>query len=192
MKTFLISASIAVLCSGFFSSCAGNSTTGNNDLGTGDSMFVEEDTVVSQEPLSNWMYNETLDEMTDETSYLAYTISEDLAHFDFPYNGGSNLVLYLRNDPQYGKHVFIKITQGQFNTSIIDGQTIKVRFDSDKAFNVHCDGASDHSMDVLFLSGYKKLVERMKTAKTMKISVEFYNQGTHTFTFNVENLNWEH
>ena len=57
MKTFLISASIAVLCSGFFSSCAGNSTTGNNDFGTGDSMIVEEDTVVSQEPLSNWMYN---------------------------------------------------------------------------------------------------------------------------------------
>jgi hypothetical protein len=47
-------------------------------------------------------------------------------------------------------------------------------------------------MDVLFLNGYKKLVERMKTAKTMKISVEFYNQGTHTFTFNVENLEWEH
>jgi hypothetical protein len=192
MRIFLISASIAVLCSGIFSSCAGNPTTGNSEFETGDSILVVEDTVVSQEPLSNWIYNETLDEMTDDTSYLAYTISENVANFDFPYNGGSNLVLYLRNDPQYGKHVFIKITQGQFNTSIIDGQTIKVRFDSDKAFNVHCDGASDHSMDVLFLNGYKKLVDRMKTAKTMKVSVEFYNQGTHTFTFNVENLKWEH
>ena len=75
---------------------------------------------------------------------------------------------------------------------LIDGQTIKVRFDEDQAFNVKCNGPSDHSMDVLFLNGYKKVVDRLKTAKTMKVSVEFFNEGTRTFTFDVANLNWEH
>ena len=146
----------------------------------------------NDEPKSKWEYSESVDEMTDKKSYLAYIVSENEVDFEFPYNGGSNLLLYLRNDPQYGQNVYIKITKGQFNMDLLDGQTIKVRFDEDQAFNVKCSGPSDHSMDVLFLNGYKKVVDRLKTAKTMKVSVEFFNEGTRTFTFDVANLNWEH
>ena len=151
---------------------------------------VEE--IKNNEPTTKWEYNETVDEMTDKTTYIARVISENEVDFEFPYSGGSKLFLFLRNDPQYGKDVFIKISKGQFNSSILDGQKIKVRFDEDKAFDVNCNTPSDHSSDVLFLTGYRKIVDRLKTAKTMKISVEFFNEGKRTFTFDVKDLKWEH
>ncbi len=140
---------------------------------------------------SNWEYNEIPDEMTDDTTYLAHVVSENAVDFDFPYDGGSTLMLTVRKSPQYGSDIYIKISKGQFNSGIY-GQKIKMRFDENKAFDLNCKTASDGSSDLLFLTNFKKLLPQLKQSKTLKISCEFWNEGTRTFSFNIEGLKWEH
>ena len=191
MKKVLLYTLAVIFILGLIGACFGESETETTSSGTSDSAVAATEKVKNDEPKSKWEYSESVDEMTDKKSYLAYIVSENEVDFEFPYNGGSRLIFTLRNSPQYGKDAFIRITKGQF-ISGINGQNIKVRFDEDQAFNVHCNEASDYSTDILFLNNYKKIAERLKTAKTMKINVEFYNEGTRTFTFDVENLKWEH
>lgn len=140
---------------------------------------------------TDWVYNETIDEMTDKASYTASVVSENSVDFDFPYQGGSTLQFTLRDDPQYGHDAYIRISSGQFNTSF-NGTKIKIRIDSNDAMTFNCNEASDGSQDILFLKGYERIVKALKDAKTMKISAEFFSEGTRTFTFNVEGLEWNH
>lgn len=165
-----------------------------------ESAAIEEETVaivdtleepVSAEPASSWRYFEEVDEMTDKTAYFASVTSKEAAYFDFPYEGGSYLTLTVRKSPKFGNDVYIRISQGQFKTGY-DGTTIKVRFDDEPQFSVSCNEASDGSSDILFLNGFNKLVGKLKNHKTMKINAEFYQEGNHTFTFDIENFEWAH
>lgn len=159
----------------------------------GDSTaFVDTlDAPVSAEPASSWRYFEEVDEMTDKTAYFASVTSDDAAYFDFPYDGGSYLTLTVRKSPKFGNDVYIRISKGQFKTDY-DGTTIKVRFDDEPQFSVSCNEASDGSSDLLFLTGFNKLVGKLKNHKTMRINAEFYQEGNHTFTFDIENFEWTH
>lgn len=170
--------------------CACGGTTNENSDGGAPTDSVQP-AVEVKEAESNWEYSEYPDEMSDDTTYLASVVSENSVDFDFPYDGGSTLTLTVRKSPQYGSDIYIKISKGQFNSGIY-GQKIKVRFDESKAFDVNCRTASDGSSDLLFLTNYKKLVKQLKDAKVLKVSCEFWNEGTRTFTFNVEGLKWEH
>lgn len=165
-----------------------------------ESVAVEEDSTafvdtlsapVTTEPASSWKYFEDVDEMTDKTAYFASVTSKEAAYFDFPYEGGSYLTLTVRKSPKFGNDVYIRISQGQFKTAY-DGTTIKVRFDDEPQFSVSCNEASDGSSDILFLTGFNKLVGKLKNHKTMKINAEFYQEGNHTFTFDIENFEWAH
>lgn len=168
--------------------CGGASSDNSaGDVAT-DSVMTQVD---EKETESNWEYSEYPDEMSDDTTYLASVVSENSVDFDFPYDGGSTLTLTVRKSPQYGSDIYIKISKGQFNSGIY-GQKIKVRFDENKAFDVNCRTASDGSSDLLFLTNYKKLIAQLKQSKTLKVSCEFWNEGTRTFTFNIEGLKWEH
>lgn len=169
-----------------FASCGdSSSSTGNTD---GDTNQKSEST---EEVSTAWEYSESVDEMTDKTNYYATIESENSVDFDFPYNGGSILTFTIRQSSQYGKEMYISISKGQFNAGI-SGTKIKVRFDDEEPFSVSCNTPSDYSTDVLFLTGYDKLLKKLKNSKTMKINVEFFNEGTRTFEFDVEGLEWEH
>lgn len=141
--------------------------------------------------LTRWQYKTEMDEMTDKDIHLASVMSENEVEFDFPYEGGTRMFLALRDSPQYGKDIFIKITQGQFMSNF-SGQTIKMRFDDDDPISVNCQGASDYSSDILFLTGYKKIVDRLRTSKKVRIAAEFFNEGIRTFTFDTEGLEWNY
>lgn len=182
--------------------CIVNCNGGLSSPATADyeTMAIEEDSTtfvdtltapVSIEPASSWNYFEEVDEMTDKTAYFASVTSNEAAYFDFPYEGGSYLTLTVRKSPKFGNDVYIRISQGQFKTAY-DGTTIKVRFDDEPQFSVSCNEASDGSSDILFLNGFNKLVGKLRNHKTMKINAEFYQEGNHTFTFNIENFEWAH
>ncbi len=121
------------------------------DILTTDSL--KEPEAINQLPKSNWSYSESIDEMTDKTTFLASVTSENEVNFDFPYNGGSVLTLTIRQSPQYGKDIYIKISKGQFNCGVY-GETIKVRFDDDKPITFNCVEPSDHSSDLLFIQNH--------------------------------------
>ena len=154
---------------------------------------VAADTTVfdNSKPSSCWYYSEETDEMTDKKAYFATVTSTNSEEFDFPYQGGARLMLTVRKSPKFGNDIYIRISKGQFHSSI-NGTNIKVRFDDDPQFNVYCNEASDGSSDILFLSGYSKLVAQLKTHKTMKINAEFFQEGNRTFTFDISNFEWDH
>lgn len=142
-------------------------------------------------PSTQWVYSEETDEMSDQKAYFATVLSTNSEEFDFPYQGGARLMLTVRKSPKFGNDVLIRISKGQFHSSI-RGTNIKVRFDDEPQYNVYCNEASDGSSDVLFLSGYSSLVGKLKTHKTMKINAEFFQEGNRTFTFDISNLEWDH
>lgn len=193
MKTGLISFMISffALC---IMSCDGSSKTSNCSAKSEPLPEIVEDTTsVTKKESTHWEYFDSVDEMTDKKTYMAEIVSENDVNFDFPYQGGSKLSFTIRESPQYGKDMLIRISKGQFNIGIY-GETIKVRFDDEPAFDVKCTESSDYSTDVLFLNTkfYKKMLEKLKTSKTMKINAEFFNEGNHTFTFIVSGLEWNH
>ena len=152
---------------------------------------TQESSQVKKSSKTAWEYCETIDEMTDKTTYYASIESENEVKFEFPYNGGSSLTLTIRDSPQYGKNMYIKISKGQFNSGF-DGTNIKVRFDDKEPITVHCNFPSDYSTDLFFLANYNKLLNLIKDSKTMKINAEFFSEGTRTFTFKTEGLEWNH
>lgn len=178
----------AVLLIGL-ASCGNVSTS--TDSARVDSMPTIANETPAKQENNSWEYSEEIDEMTDKTTYIASINSTNEVEFGFPYEGGSSLRLILRDSPQYGKDIMISISSGQFNTDIY-GTKIKVRFDDAPAFDVKCNEPSDVSSDVLFLTNYSKLIKLMKESKTLKINAEFFQEGVHTFTFDIEGLKWEH
>ena len=156
-----------------------------------DSSATEDAPEVKKGKKTVWEYHQAIDEMTDKTTYYATIESENEVKFDFPYNGGSSLTLTIRDSPQYGKNIYIKISKGQFNYGI-NGTNIKVRFDDSEPITVHCNQPSDYSTDVLFLDNFNKVLNKIKESSTMKINAEFFSEGTRTFTFKTEGLEWDH
>ncbi len=141
---------------------------------------------------SNWEYSEFMDQMEDDTTYIASIESENSVDFEFPYNGGSYMTLSIRKSPQYGNDVYIKIDKGQFNSDYMLGSNVKLKFDDEKAFSVSAKYPSDGSTDMLFIGNYNKLLPKIKAAKTLKIQAEFFMEGNNTFIFDIENFVWEH
>lgn len=183
-KMFLLISIVVLLCS-----CGGNAST-ISDSTTGEG--GNESQVHSEtNQTSSWDYSESIDEMTDKMTYFATIESENSVDFDFPYEGGSTLYFTLRQSPQYGNDIYIQISKGQFNSGV-NGTNIKMRFDDNEFFTVHCNQPSDYSQDLLFLQGYKKIVNQLKNSEKMKISVEFFNEGERTFSFKTADLQWNH
>lgn len=193
-KSVLITASVLV-CMGACVALVNDDDTSNNKATTQltDTIASNETAqeISSESIKSDWEYQEEIDEMTDKICYYAYITSENSVDFDFPYQGGSTLRFIIRDSPQYGKDIYIRISSGQFNTNY-NGTKIKMRIDENPAITINCTEASDSSTDILCLKGYDKIIKLLKGAKTMKISAEFFSEGTRTFTFNVENLQWTH
>ena len=65
--------------------------------------------------------------------------------------------------------------------------TVLIRFDNGAATPYGCNDPADHSTETVFIEGVGALESRMKTAKTMYVTVNVYQQGSVTFRFNVRN-----
>ena len=140
---------------------------------------------------SNWRYDESTDNMTSKTVYLAHCISENELDFKFPYSGGvqGKLNLRLKNGES---DVYLNISKGQFMPSIMQEKSIRVRFDNDNPMSFTYSSASDGSPDIIFLNSVQKFIKRLKSANKVLIEAEYFNEGNRQFEFNVSNLKWNH
>jgi len=159
-----------------------------------DSIF--EDTiaavVVEEKDASKWSYSEDKDELTGKTTYFAQVVSKNYASFDFPYNHTPiYLTLNIRKSPRYGADVYLTIPEGQFLTKY-DGTYISVRFDDGGVVRYSCSEPSDNSSTILFVNGAKGFIKKLKGSKECRISAEFYQEGSPTFTFKTKGLQWNH
>ena len=68
-----------------------------------------------------------------------------------------------------------------------------MKFDYNAAKEYKTSSADDCSLDVLFIDNAKYFIAKAKTAKTIKIEAEFYQEGNRVFTFTADKpLKWEH
>ena len=148
------------------------------------------ETVVDSSVNNEWEYDSKDDEMTNSKSYFATISSDNGEVFGFPYDeeGGSHLMVTVRQAKKYGTDVILRISKGQFN-----GQYVSVKFDDNAAKKYKAYSADDGSLDVLFIDNAKDFIAKAKTAKIIKIEAEFYQEGNRVFTFTADKpLKWDY
>ena len=175
----------------FVTSCNGisNVKSNNDSTATIDSVST---TSVSKD--NGWFYDSITDEMSDKSIYFAEIISDNMAYFDFPYEGGTNAKLSIRKHPKYGTDVIFSISQGQLLCNDYDGTNyVTVRFDNAPAERYYTNEPMDMSSETLFLRNSKKFIVKAKNAKKIKIQAPVYNNGNVVFTFSTDEvLKWNH
>lgn len=148
------------------------------------------ETVVDSSVNNEWEYDSKDDEMTNSKSYFATILSDNGEVFAFPYEeeGGSHLMVTVRQTKKSGTDVILGISKGQFN-----GQYVSMKFDDNAAKKYKAYSADDGSLDVLFIDNVKDFIAKAKTAKTIKIEAEFYQEGNRVFTFTADKpLKWDY
>jgi hypothetical protein len=139
-----------------------------------------------------WGYREHDDEMGRGRVYFTSIESTNTISLEFPYEGQQHCVLSIREDPAFGKDVYIRIEKGQLLSSEYHGK-VAVRFDGDKPLAFSSVSPADLSTETLFLRGnaFQIFLSRLKTAKTLRIEVPVYQAGNQVCIFNVERFTWK-
>lgn len=138
----------------------------------------------------NWHYRDEVDKMTSDTIFSAYVEATEKLNFDFPYDGGSTVVLSIRKKDN-NTDVILRVSKGQFIPNVTGG-SVRVRFDKDQATKYPTSMSSDYSSDVLFIGNEREFVNNLKTHDAMIIEAEFYQEGLVPIEFNIKGLYWEH
>jgi hypothetical protein len=122
------------------------------------------------------------------TEKFAQITSLNAANFAFPYQGEQHTVLLLRKSPKYGKNVILRIERGQFTSSFVQN-FVAVRFDKGELQKFVIGDSADGSGDTMFIRHYDQFVSQLRKARTLKIEVNFYREGSRVFEFDVHGLN---
>ncbi|QJD80198.1 hypothetical protein [Spirosoma rhododendri] len=145
--------------------------------------FTQPAVAATSPDAGRWLYEET------RTGYKAVTVSPTLLQFKFPYEGGSTASLTLRR--RSGEtHAYIEISKGQFNRSF-QGGTARVRFDNRPAVSFPLVAAANGRANILFFGNEQQLIDELRTARRMVVTVEFAGQDTRDIRFNTADLRWQ-
>ena len=139
------------------------------------------------EKKENWRTTTSNDEMRGTKSISTATLSTNQVDFAFPYNGGSNLVLNVRNNNKT-KDVIIFISKGQFICGSFDGCPVSFKFDNEPVQTITMVGSDSHDSDVLFINSQKSanaVIQKLKSSKRLIVEPKFYQEGSKQFTFDV-------
>lgn len=138
--------------------------------------------------LQKWNYDIDTDEMTGEKIYFASCESKNTEYLEFPYEGGTKLILTIRN--MNGKNkIYVKINKGQLQTY---DKYVSIRLDNGKVTNYSLRGSSDGDSKFAFIYAGNSLISQFKKASVIKIQLPFYRNGKRTFTFEPGILEWNH
>ncbi|MEK5754080.1 zinc ribbon domain-containing protein [Acinetobacter variabilis] len=140
----------------------------------------------------NWQYETSKDEMRGIESRFATTVSTNTVDFDFPYNGGSKLILALRKRGSE-VDVMVSITKGQILCGIQNCEAA-FKFDDGAVQSITMSEPDSHASDMLFVAYDKteaKIINQLRNSKKLVIEVPFYQEGKKQFTFDVGDLEWD-
>lgn len=139
-------------------------------------------------PPDDWTYDESADAMGAVTRTATVTANSKL-YFDFPYNGGADASFTIRKK-RGSTDIYLFVEKGQFNKTY-EGGRLRIRLDDKPAFVNGFVGASDGSSNIVFPTGEKRLIAKLKQAKKMVIEAEFYSNGLHQMVFDIRGLKWK-
>jgi len=162
----------------------------NSTSTTSSNSTTETPTEKANEVKSNWQYSEDADKMTNEKMFFASCVSTNEIEFEFPYNGGSNFTLTLRNIGK-GNEIVLQVSKGQFMPGIMSSEYCRVKFEDGETVKYTYNSAADGSADVIFLDNSTKFLTKLKTAKKLMIEAPFFDAGRQVINFDVEGLTWD-
>ena len=161
-----------------------------NSSGKGDIESLEASSA-SSIPISAWNYSDEEDKMTSKKIYFASIDANDQLYLRAPYDGGVTATLTIRR--RNGENnAYISVSKGQFITHLLDGQPVKIRFDSTRAETYYCSPASDGDSRILFINSANRAIARLKKAKKVIVEAELYDNGYQEIEFNTAGFKWDY
>jgi hypothetical protein len=136
-------------------------------------------------PGSQWNYVREEDPMTGKVERTASVQSINTVEFAFPYNGTQRGSLYIRRHPRFGNSVIFRIEKGQLLCPSYEGCTVLVRFDDGEPQSFSAAPPSDHSTETIFIKNYDRFIEKLRTARRVRVSPKVYQEGSVVFSFDV-------
>ncbi|MGB3454084.1 MAG: hypothetical protein WBA59_09660 [Moheibacter sp.] len=153
-------------------------------LSSSDDSSSSTSTNESSKESASWQYSQDTDEMDNSTRKIASLNSDNTIKFDFPY-GNSSFSINVRE--WKGKtDVFLTCTKCQFIAGVMGEEKYRIKFDEEAPFEVPASFSSSAASDVVFLGNEKKIISKLKSAKTMMIEPQFYEVGYKPVKFKVE------
>ncbi|WP_052209122.1 hypothetical protein [Acinetobacter sp. A47] len=144
---------------------------------------------------TNWLYGEKKDEMRGKTTKFASLLSDNQVNFDFPYDGGSHLIITLKKKNAEPTDVLFSVTKGQYSCNTIsDYCYASVKFDNQKIINIALSEPEQHSSDVLFIEDQvdaDNFINSILKSKSVIIELPFYREGRQQFKFTLYGLKWD-
>jgi hypothetical protein len=134
-------------------------------------------------PQYAWIYTEDVDSMSDRKTRMACVDSTDTVNLDWPYKP-TTAALCIRNSPKFGFDVYYRLNgDGQILCDSYDGCSIKVRYGDAPVGRNGALTSSDHSSEIVFLTGARNVAARLVKAKTTRMELTYYQAGSQTVTF---------
>ena len=139
--------------------------------------------------VGKWQYEADTDGMTGLKIVSASVGSSNQHRLSFPYQGGTSARLTIRQRGDDEPDIFLVLNRGQF----MCGRTrckVLVKFDDDDALDYSGIGASDGSTEVVFIQSESIFMDKVPSAKRLKVEALLFREGTRIFEFDVSGLSW--
>lgn len=138
-----------------------------------------------------WRYAEREDPMTGQVTRTASAASSNSHELGFPYQGGTAAKIVLRKHPRHGVDALVSVSRGQITCSSFRGCGVMVRFDEREPIKFKGVEPSDFDSTMVFVEPAAKFIKEAKRAKKAAVELEFFQEGTRVFLFDVGGLVWE-
>jgi hypothetical protein len=138
---------------------------------------------------TNWTYSEEVDPMTDKKTEFACTTSINEVTQNFPYHE-TYAQLCIRSAPRSGLNAYFQLNENGQLLCDLEGCSLPIRFDGEKARRFPAVGPSDHSTTTLFINATSSLVAKLKKAKTTIVEIQLFENGTQDIQFDTSGLEW--
>lgn len=141
-------------------------------------------------PPSSWIYNSNVDEMSDQPTAHACTMSTNMVQLGFPYET-QRVSLCLRQHPRWGQDVIVRLERGgQFLCTSYQACTVRVRFDDGEAAAYSALEPSDNSSDTIFITNDARFIGNLRRSSRVIIEANFYQAGAQRMSFDAGQLEW--
>jgi Zn finger protein HypA/HybF involved in hydrogenase expression len=151
-------------------------------------------TSASVEPLvvENWAYDQSKDGMRDSVTYYATNTSSNSIDLDFPYNGGTQLTIVIRNTDSNGNEIMLITDNGQLWCEY-NNCYMSAKFDDGEVKRYPLAKAAAGSSETMFLdNSTKDFIQNLKLSKAAMIEIGFFSHGKQQFEFKTNGLDWQH
>ncbi len=133
---------------------------------------------------TKWVYSSEKDEMDGSINRFAVIQSLQSLDLDFPYHGVNFGSITIIKNQKNRMSAFFSIQRGQLMCYSFQPCSMLVRFDEDPPIRFTASGVRDPgTTTIAFIDNHEQFIELLSRAKTIKISMPIYGNGTQILNF---------